>query len=120
MVDILQLCADGWQVLSGIAQGLRGPGCRTCDRGRPGVVPGGGQALPGSSCRLDLAAEVMQMHHLPADSILNPASIRRWITISAACSGSMISAGKSPLPKRSIKTCCGVSSLMAYSAHRAN
>src|SRR6266851_9837222 len=29
MVDILQLCANGWQVLSVIARGLRGPGRRT-------------------------------------------------------------------------------------------
>jgi hypothetical protein len=35
-VAILQICADGWQVLSVIARGLRGPGRRTCERWRPG------------------------------------------------------------------------------------
>src|SRR5450631_123526 len=35
-VAILQICADGWQVLSVIARGLRGFGRRTCDRWRPG------------------------------------------------------------------------------------
>src|SRR6266481_5785394 len=32
MMDILQLCANGWQVLSVIARGLMGPGRRTCER----------------------------------------------------------------------------------------
>src|SRR5258705_7634373 len=35
-VDILQLCADGWQVLSVIAPGLRRPRRRTGDRWRRG------------------------------------------------------------------------------------
>src|SRR5580692_5442273 len=32
------------------------------------------------------------------------------MTISAACAGARTSAGKSPLPKRSVRTCYGVSS----------
>jgi hypothetical protein len=35
MVDILQLCADGWQVLSVIARGLRGPRYLGISRSQP-------------------------------------------------------------------------------------
>ena len=47
MADILQLCADGWQVLSVIARGLRGPG-----RQRAALGPGPYSAARRCSHRL--------------------------------------------------------------------
>jgi hypothetical protein len=46
-------------------------------------------------------------------TIVKPASSRRRRMISAAASGSMTSAGKSPLPSKSASTSCGVNSLPA-------
>ena len=62
------------------------------------------------------SAPPLHVRHLSAGLISNPASISRWMTISAACSGSRISAGKSA--RRCSEVCAASAEVLAKGFHR--